>query len=92
MDETIRRVVAECFRTDKRRRYDEVIDCMVLELDLSPAEATTIVAMLLVDNRLQLGTGTGQAGQAENGLYPGAADWLATGPGFAALMDNPSSR
>ena len=70
-------LVRQFFSASAPRSTQELLDELQLSLDLSPAEATMVIANLLAD------------GVIERALRPGGDDargaWLAPGPRFAAL-------
>jgi hypothetical protein len=70
-------LVRQFFRASGPRPYQELQDELQHALDLSPAEATLVIATLLADGVIERSQRPG-GGQA-----PG--EWLAQGPRFAVL-------
>jgi len=70
-------LVRQFFSASSPRSTKELLEELQLSLDLSPAEATMVIATLLAD------------GVIECALRPGGEEaqgaWLAPGPRFAAL-------
>jgi hypothetical protein len=70
-------LVRQFFSASSPRSTKELLEELQLSLDLSPAEATMVIATLLADGVIERSAG----------LQDGAAggEWLAPGPCFAAL-------
>lgn len=70
-------LVRQFFSASAPRTTQELLDELQLSLDLSPAEATMVVATLLAEGVIERARGPG--GDAA------PAAWLTPGPHFAAL-------
>jgi hypothetical protein len=74
---TMKSLVRQFFSASAPRSGEALLEELQLALDLSPAEATLVIATLLADGVIE------RAGAPAGALAPG--DWLAPGPRFAAL-------